>query len=148
MVRLNKRKKNILLAIFGSIFFFYSCFKDRPQIARVSIDRQAVSYSKPHVLSKDAREFDLSFELNAKKYLKQYTVTICDQNRNYHPNTKNVKEMDGLRGRRIAYLEGTEQTARLKYTDLNLSLGTYEGEILVSDFNGYQTRFTFTLLVE
>jgi hypothetical protein len=148
MIKLNKKNKKILFTVLGAMFFFYSCFKDRPHIEGVRIDNQIVHYATPYRLSKDQKEFSLYFELDAKKYLKQYSITITEGTERYNPNVKNIRATDGLRGRRTEFLDGEQKIIQLHYQDLKLHVGKYEGEILVGDLHGYQTRFTFTLQVE
>ena len=130
------------------MFFFYSCFKDRPHIDDVRIDNKIVHYATPYRLSKDQKEFSLHFELNAKKYLKQYSITITDGTVHYNPNLKHISSPDGLQGRRTEFLDGEQQIIQLHYENLTLKPGKYEGEILVGDLHGYQTRFTFSLQIE
>ena len=144
----NKKKREKILLLLFCIFFLYSCFKDRPRVQQVQINQDQIHYANPYILDKEQKNFELSFDIDAPKTLQQYSITIHDGVKHYHPNVKNVREEDGLQGRKTFFVEKNTGKIQVKYEGLNLEQGKYYGEILAKDAQGYQTRSTFILHVE
>ena len=146
MTKLTKKQKRKIYWTIGVLFLLFYYFKDRPRIHAVYVDQQLVNYKTPAQISKEIDHFQLSFELDVPTAIRSYSVTIYDKQGRYHPNIKNIEEVDGLRGRRTFYEQA--QSVTLDYfPKYPLPDREYRAEIIVTDSQGYQTRATFSLEV-